>query len=317
MSNMIPESEAKEREVIQSGYREGTRMVGKSTPATRRIMVGIPMTGTLRSEWVMARYGQVIPCNWSQLDAIQWIDQSSPIDFMVADARNIIVQQCLQNEYEWLFFIDHDVLLPPDTILKMNERMIDGKVPVWSGLYFTKSRPSEPLAYRGRGTGYYGDWYFGDEVWVDGIPMGCTMIHSSILRAMYDESEEYQVAAGFTVRKVFETPARVWWDPESRYWWTMTGTEDLVWCDRIMDEGIFKKAGWPEYQEMEFPFLIDTTVYCRHIEFDGVQYPAEGEEMDFVKPPKEEGDESEEVDGQGNIDLGVSVADGVRTSADS
>ena len=29
-----------------------------------RIVIGIPMTGTIRSEWALARYGQVIPCNW-------------------------------------------------------------------------------------------------------------------------------------------------------------------------------------------------------------------------------------------------------------
>lgn len=322
MNKIPPESESKTREVIQSGYREGTKIISKDTPSTRRIMMGIPMTGTLRSEWVLARYGQVIPCNWSQLDAIQWIDQSSPLDFMVADARNIIVQQCLENNYEWLFFLDHDVVLPPDTVIRMNDRMIHGKIPVWCGLYFTKSRPSEPLVYRGRGNGYYPDWHFGDEVWCDGIPMGCTMIHSSILRVMYEESETYQVTSNMTARKVFETPAKVWWNPETRYWWTLTGTEDLAWCERVMKEGYFKKAGWPEFQEKEFPFLVDTHIFCRHIDFDGVQYPAEGEEIDFVRPPKEEGgeDEGKKLEA-GSLQHSTSnselCTDSVRTSPDA
>jgi len=284
----IPKAEETKR--LQDGYRAGVEVISKNTPPTSRIMVGIPMTGLLRSEWVLARYGQVIPCNWSQLDAIQWLDQTSPIDFMVADARNIVVQQFIEHGYDWLFFLDHDVVIPPDTVLRLNQRMLEATVPVWSGLYFTKSRPSEPLIYRGRGTGYYANWKFGDEVWVDGIPMGCTMIHRSILKVMWDESEQYSVVPGRVVRRVFETPAKVWWDPEKRYWWTMTGTEDLAWCTRIMNEGIFGKAGWPQYEGKEYPFMVDTEIFCRHIDFDGIQYPAALEQVQFI-PDKEEDNE--------------------------
>ena len=71
------------------GYREGNSQVRAESKAYKRILVGIPMTGLLRAEWVMARYSQVIPCNWSQVEAVRWLDQNSPIDFSVADARNI------------------------------------------------------------------------------------------------------------------------------------------------------------------------------------------------------------------------------------
>lgn len=286
-----PIAKDEENKRVPDGYRDGNALISKTTPPTQRIMIGIPMTGLVRSEWMFARYGQVIPCNWSQLDAIQWLDAQSPIDFMVADARNIVVQQFMDLEYDWLMFIDHDVILPPDTVIRMNERMRKGDVPVWSGIYFTKSRPSEPLIYRGRGTSFYPDWKFGDEVWVDGIPMGCTMIHGSIIRAMWEESEPYDIVPGRTVRKVFETPAKVWWDPEKRYWWTLSGTEDLTWCTRVMEEGFFEKAGWPDYHKMEFPFLVDTEIFCRHISFDGVQYPAALEEVQFLPEELPDGGE--------------------------
>ena len=81
--------------------------------------------------------------------------------------------------------------------------MLAGDVPVVSGLYFTRGYPSEPLVYRGRGNGYYGDWRIGDKVWADGVPTGCLLIHCSILRAMWKDSEEYQVS-GQTLRRVFE-----------------------------------------------------------------------------------------------------------------
>lgn len=274
--------------------RENSMVIENTSKKSQsRVMIGIPMTGLVRSEWMMARYGQVIPCNWSQVDAIQWIDQFSPLHFLVADARNIVVHHCVEKDFQWLVFIDSDVVLPHDFVLKVNERMLDGDVPMWSGIYFTKSRPSEPLIYRGRGTGYYRDWKFGDQVWVDGIPMGCTAIHSSILKALYEESEAYEVKRGFWVRRVFETPARTWYDPEELTWYTATGTEDLTLCSRIIDDGIFKKAGWPEYADKEFPFLIDTSIYCLHIDPNGVKYPSAGEDQRF----KEDGEERETQEG--------------------
>lgn len=274
-------------------YRKGNKVIGNTRKPARRVMVGIPTTGNVRMEWVIARYGQVIPCNWSQTDAIQWLDQYSPIDFLVADARNICVYHCLQQGFDWLFFIDHDTIIPPYTILTMNDRMMEGKVPVWSGLYFTKTKPAEPLIYRGRGNGYFKDWEFGQEVWVDGIPMGCTMIHSSILKAMSDVCDPYEVRPGMVVKEVFKTPAKVWFDPEERNWYTASGTEDLHWCHKIMENDIFTKAGWPEYADKEFPFLIDTNLFCKHIDMSGIQYPNNGEEYEFM--PKENKEDKYEV----------------------
>lgn len=276
----VKETDQEEDVKLQDGYTG--KIFSKKSAAQNRILVGIPMTGLLRSEWVIARYGQVIPCNWSQVDCIHWLDQYSPLNFLVADARNLIATDCVEKEFEWLFFIDHDTILPPTTILKWNERMLKKDVPVWSGLYFTKSVPSEPLVYRGRGTSYYADWKIGDEVWVDGIPMGNTMIHSSVLKVLYDESEEY-VLAGKRVRKIFETPARTWFDPEKLSWFNSVGTEDLEFCTRIMENNIFEKAGWSEYEGREFPFLIDTSIFCKHIDFDGIQYPSRGEERQFMR----------------------------------
>lgn len=253
----------------------------KGTLKTKRIMIGVPMTGLLRSEWVLARYGQVIPCNWSHVDALHWIDQYSPIDFLVADARNILVHNFIQKGFEWLLQLDHDVVLPYDCFLRINDYMLKKEVPMMSGLYFTKSRPSEPLLYRGRGTSYYADWKFGDKVWVDGIPSGITLIHRSLLEALYEESTSYEVSPGLVVREVYQTPSKIWFDAEARSWYATTGTEDLSLCTRIMEEGFFKKAGWSEFQEKEFPFLCDTGIFGRHIDNNGIQYPACGEEEQF------------------------------------
>lgn len=254
-----------------------------NTPSKHRIMVGIPMTGLLRSEWVLARYGQVIPCNWGQNDFYQWIDQKTPLGFLVADARNIIVQRFIEGPSEWLLFLDHDVILPPDFILKTNDRMLKGDVPVWGGLYFTKSVPSEPLIYRGRGNSYYTDWKLGDEVWCDGMGLGCHMIHRSILDVLWNDSEWITIGPA-RCKKIFESPSKAAFDPETLSWHGLSGTEDLIpFYTRIMEDHVFKKAGWPKYDAMKYPYLCDTGIFCRHIDWNGVQYPSMGEETYFLK----------------------------------
>ena len=263
------------------GFRDGNSQFLAESKPYKRIMIGVPMTGLVRSEWVMARYSQVIPCNWSQVEAIQWINQYSPLDFVVADARNFIVTAAVEQGFEWLFFLDHDTILPPATFLKLNELMRKKEYPVWSGLYFTRSVPSEPLVYRGRGNGYYGDWRMGDIVEVDGLPMGCTLVSVKLLKVLYDNSESYSLGDR-TVRRVFETPGRVWFSAEDRSWYSATGTEDLEFCSRVIKEDALRKSGWDEFADKEFPFVVDTSIFCKHIDPNGVQYPSKGEETQFM-----------------------------------
>ena len=248
----------------------------------RRLLISVPLTGLIRAEWAMARWGQVTPCNWSQGEMVQWLDQFSPLGFMVADARNVAVQAMMEGNYEWILFIDHDVILPPDTFNKMNQYMLKGDVPIVGGLYFTKSVPSEPLVYQGRGTSYATGWRLGDKVWVDGMGLGCNILHRSILEAVWKDSEQYKVGEA-VARRVFDTPARSLYDAEKNIWKTEGGTEDLVFYSRLIDNGYFAKAGWPKFQKKKFPLLCDTSIFCRHIDWNGMQFPANGEEKVFAR----------------------------------
>lgn len=241
-------------------------------PWTNRILIGTPMTGLVRAEWVLARFGQVIPVNWSATDAIQWISTYAPLKYLVPDAQNLIVKTVIEKGFEWLLLIESDNILPIDAFLRVNTYMRDGKIPVVSGLYFTKSVPPEPLLFRGRGNSYFKDWKMGDLVWVDGIPTGFTLIHNSVLKTLWEESPEY-IINGQTTRRVFEVPEKTWYDPETGGTHTLTGTSDLAWCERIIKEKIFEKSGWPKYQKMKYPFLVDTNIFVRHVDENGRQFP--------------------------------------------
>lgn len=245
-------------------------------PIKNRILVATPTLGIVRFEWASARWGQVQPPNWTCAGMNVGVPYLAPVGYLVAEAQNIAVDFAVRNNFEWLFLIEDDVILPADAFLKLNDYMKDGTIPVVSGLYYLKANPSEPLVYRGRGNSCFFDFKIGDKVWVDGVPTGCLLIHGSILKLMWEESEEYPTSLdrGRLIKKVFETPAKVFIDPETKCASSAMGTSDLYWCDRVMREKVLQRAGWKEIGEKEYPFLIDTSMFCKHIDLStGTQYP--------------------------------------------
>lgn len=243
----------------------------------KRLMVSTPTLGLIRYEWAVARYSQIIPVNWesSGFDCrYQKGLDYSPVGFGIDDAYNLITQKALETKVEWLLVIEDDVVIPSDCFVRMDRYVNKGDVPIVSGLYYLKGTPTQPLVFRGRGNGSFNDFKIGAKVWADGIPMGCLLVHMSVLKALYDESEPYKTIDGHPVRRVFETPRRQFLDPQTFSIFNLMGTQDLEFCDRVLNNGIFKKAGWPKYQRKKYPFLVDTGIFCKHIDINtGIAYP--------------------------------------------
>jgi hypothetical protein len=221
-----------------------------------KVMFGIPTTGLIRFEWHAAFNQLIIPTNWSHS---AHVNVHSPVGHQVAEARNDCVKAALAAGFDWLFFIDHDVLLPPDTCIKMRDHMLKAETPVLGGLYYTKSSTPEPLLFRGRGNGPFYDWRPGEKVWVDGLPMGLTMLHTSLFRAMKPPW--------------FVTPREMRIDDDGNFV-KASGTEDLYFFDRVIDEDVLERSGWGETAKREYPWLCDTSMFGAHIDVgSGSQYP--------------------------------------------
>lgn len=240
---------------------------------SNRLVISTPTVGMVRMEWVQARFGQTIPTNFSLVDVHQFMNSYAPIAYQITDAENLTAKVVVEGDFDWFLSWEDDNLPPLDALIKVNQYIIKNDTPIVSGLYFTKSVPPEPILYRGMGQGYYADWKLGEKVWVDGIPFGFTLIHGSIIKELWKESPEY-VVNGTVTRRVFETPSESYIDPVTGGWMNQSGTSDLAWCKRLMKDKIFEKAGWPEFQKKEFPFLVDTSIFVKHIDRQtGVQYP--------------------------------------------
>ena len=282
-----------------SPVRPTTTILRNNDPIgySNRILMGTPSRGTVRIEWHAAVRSMLVPPNWGMVTITQAMSAFIPVRFQVADAQNLIVRELLAGDFEWLLLLEDDVLPPPDLLIKLNDYMRRGDTPVVSGLYYTKADPSEPLIYRGRGTGAHLDWVLGEQVWCDGVPTGCLLVHHAPLRAIWDDSEEYAVG-GQTTRRVFESAARSWIDPETGTVNTTTNTSDLDWCWRIKHGGYLAKAGWGDYADREYPFLVDTSIHCLHITPDGQVFPPDRFRPRSVAPP----------------DLGIAASDAVEVT---
>jgi len=239
-----------------------------------RLIIGHPMTGLVRVEWMMGRFGQTIPCNWSHSDVIQFVSPHIPLCYQVADAENLIAKTAVEADAQWMLFWEQDNIPPNDALVALNQYMLRKDTPVVAGLYFTKSVPPEPLCYRGTGNSYFNDWRLGDKVWCSAVPFGFTLIAGSLIKAMWEESPEYRVNGQLT-RRVFEAPRQSWMDQEKGSYIANAGTSDMAWCKRVIEGDFFTKAGFPEYAKKKYPFLIDTSLFVRHIDNSGVQWPLE------------------------------------------
>ena len=253
---------------------------GKGGNPRQRIMIVTATLGNVRIEWALSRWGQVIPCNWSAGYATLGIGFFVPMHYLIADAQNFGCEEVVTKNYEWLLLWEDDVMPPNDAFLKLNEYMLQAEegnssaVPVVSGLYFTKGTYSEPILYRGHGNGCFRGFKIGDKVWADGVPTGFLLIHSSLIKLMWEESEEYTTYGGRKTRRVFETPAKVWTDQETGMQKAGSGTSDLNWCNRVIKEKVLARAGWEKIGRKKYPFLCDTNIFCKHIDLQsGEQFP--------------------------------------------
>jgi len=239
-----------------------------------RVLISTCTEGLVRFEWAHARYGQVIPVNWgAQGFDVPVASEGNVIGYSIDDAYNIITAKALELGVDWLVSIEDDVLIPPDLLIKFGQYMDAGNEPIVSGLYYTKSEPAEPLLFRGRGNGPFHDWKKGQKVTVDGLPMGCLLIHTSILKAVTEISEMYQTFDGQSLKRVFETPRRMSFDPQKGVE-RQEGTQDLYFFDRVIENDILKKTGWKKAARRKWPFLCDTSIFCKHIDRQtGRQYP--------------------------------------------
>lgn len=95
------------------------------------------------------------------------------------------------SDAEWVFWIDDDTVPPKGAIT----RLLELRRELVGGLYFRDGAPYPPLAYVRREGGFYSPLYNytpGTLTRVDGIGMGCTLIHKNVYEKIANAHELFQ-----------------------------------------------------------------------------------------------------------------------------
>lgn len=148
-------------------------------------------------------------------------------------ARNEACKALLQGSYEWLFFLDSDVIPPRDAV----PRLLARNLPIVSGLYCRRSPPHGlPVAIKN------GNWlqqYMpGSLVEVDLVGAGCLLIHRTVLEKLPPQQ-----------------PGRAWFN------WKVDLREHLPEGEGLSEDFTF--CLWA--RKHGYKVILDTGVVCRHV----------------------------------------------------
>lgn len=171
--------------------------------------------------------------------------------YEVGDARNMAVKESLDRGFKYLMFIDADTI-PPQNALQLLVYHLDNNMDydIAAGLYTQKGNPPVPLVWNRWGEGVFWDWTLGD-VLRDGIVAcgtGCMLIRMSL----FDRLEQREGLAWFCTEHGQKR------DTLHDYQYVMS--DDIYFCRRSVEEAGAK-------------ILVDTNVYCTHIDWrSGKQY---------------------------------------------
>lgn len=160
-----------------------------------------------------------------------------PQEYRTDHARNIIVKEVVQKDWDYLLFIDDDNPVPKDTLVKLLEddkdivsvpilsRRADPKTGHWLcafySQYFNELRFYFPVE-KFREEGYLHK--------VDAVGMGCTLIKRNVLEVLYQKYKDFVFE--FTVTNLKE-PIQL----DDREVGGRRMSEDLEFSERATDAG--------------------------------------------------------------------------------
>lgn len=147
------------------------------------IVIGLPSFGMVHLFFVARYFNLRMPMNTIQKHVYV-------VGKEVGDARNEIVAKALSLEEadpsvrcSKIFFLDDDVLVHPDVLLKLLEH----NRPIVSGLYYAKTSVPTPLVLHGDYEGTERSWMPGELVECHGHGMGICLIDADVFRRTRDE----------------------------------------------------------------------------------------------------------------------------------
>lgn len=186
------------------------------------VVVGIPSFGMVSTYFLQARASQQFPLVSSSVDKIV-------LNRPIADARNEIVEFALAQNANYIFWLDDDVIAPPDAFLKLYRHQKD----IVNGVYWSKSNPPMPLLFRNHLEGPYWDWHVGDFIEIDAAGNGLTLVKTDVYKKISETvggpwySTDYHSFAGIDPR----SPSPLNNTEDLYFYWKARKAGFKIWAD--------------------------------------------------------------------------------------
>lgn len=160
----------------------------------KKIVIGLPhLTEKIDARFADSLIGLVAHSLRNGLEIVRIATYRDNITF----ARNKIASLALEENADYLFFLDDDMVFDPDILLKLLEQDKD----IVGALTFIRSEPHEPSFYELNSDGdTYNPiflWKPKEVVKCDAVGMAATLIKKSVLEALRDSNQYHKGIYGF------------------------------------------------------------------------------------------------------------------------
>ena len=183
-----------------------------------RVVLGIATAGSPSKPFLDSLTAMRLP------PEVETLERSVAFGNFIPAQRELIAQDALDGGFDYLFFLDDDIVFPPNTLASLLETIErDPQTAVVGGLYYSRDsiRPMAVIDWNGDDTTSAAIPAFSSHSTdpVDGIGFGCALLRVSALRAL--------TAPYFPVHIYIERSTKR----------VRLCDEDYRYCERIRDAG--------------------------------------------------------------------------------
>lgn len=139
-------------------------------------------------DWHLTVRSLLLPANSRVVEGYKrsYIKANGEMSVPTDQAQTELVEEALNQDAEYILFIEDDTIPPPNVILELGRVLetADESVMVCGGIYTTRSNPPEPILYAAPMEGCFWNWKVGQIFPCWAVGMGCTMIKVKLFRMM-------------------------------------------------------------------------------------------------------------------------------------
>lgn len=202
--------------------------------ASPRVFIAIPMIGHIHPTAYISHLSLSKPVG----TAIACVPRAMP-----DEARNRLTEQALKFKYDYLFYLDDDMVVPSDLLKRLLEAMESEEnacVGILSPFAYKRVPPYTPCVFRKRGDGKYDPV---DERGSGVINVDATTVSATLVRA-----------------KAIEKIAPPWFEFRNRG--EIRVSEDITFCEKMIEAGYLVAVdSGIEALHISEPILVGHQVY--------------------------------------------------------